>query len=102
MKLAFLFLSFTCYVIVTYSQECRQVMMTVCDDDGMTSRSEKGEKGEVGLPGKAGRAGMKGSKGDPGRVGRKGKSCDLGSLGGDIMRKLEGELNKSNLIENYK
>ncbi|CAK8686898.1 unnamed protein product [Clavelina lepadiformis] len=58
MREAILLLSLACYVMMTYSQECRQVLTTVCDNDVISSNMQKGE------------------------------SCVLGSLGTDIRTRL--------------
>ncbi|XP_076806728.1 microfibril-associated glycoprotein 4-like [Clavelina lepadiformis] len=87
-------LSLACYVRMTYSQQCRQVLTTVCDDDVVNSSMQKGDKGDVGRSGKSGLPGAQGNpgaKGEPGGVGQKGmqgESCALGSLGTDIATKL--------------
>ncbi|CAK8690207.1 unnamed protein product [Clavelina lepadiformis] len=87
-------LSLACYVIMTYSQQCRQVLTTVCDDDVVNSSMHKGDKGDVGRSGKSGSPGAQGdpgAKGEPGGVGQKGmqgESCALGSLGTDIVTRL--------------
>ncbi|XP_076808922.1 microfibril-associated glycoprotein 4-like isoform X2 [Clavelina lepadiformis] len=88
----------TCFVLLvtyrvtmTYSQQCRQVTSTVCDDDVTNVSRQKGDKGEIGSPGKSGSQGIKGSKGDSGGVGEKGaqgESCALGSFGNDIINRL--------------
>ncbi|CAK8686728.1 microfibril-associated glycoprotein 4-like isoform X1 [Clavelina lepadiformis] len=87
-------LSLACYVMMTYSQQCRQVLTTVCDHDVVNSSMQKGDKGDVGRSGKSGLPGAQGNpgaKGEPGEVGKKGmqgESCALGSLGTDIVTKL--------------
>ncbi|XP_076806730.1 ficolin-2-like [Clavelina lepadiformis] len=58
MRAVILLLSLACYVMMTYSQECRQVLTTVCDNDVINSNMQKGE------------------------------SCVLGSLGTDIRTRL--------------
>ncbi|XP_076806713.1 ficolin-2-like [Clavelina lepadiformis] len=58
MRAVILLLSLACYVMMTYSQECRQVLTTVCDNDVINSNMQKGE------------------------------SCVLGSLGTDIITRL--------------
>ncbi|XP_076805213.1 microfibril-associated glycoprotein 4-like [Clavelina lepadiformis] len=89
-----LLLSLACFVIMTYSQQCRQVLTTVCDDDVVNSSMQKGDKGDIGRPGKSGIPGAQGdpgAKGEPGGVGQKGiqgESCALGSLGTDIVTRL--------------
>ncbi|CAK8690181.1 unnamed protein product [Clavelina lepadiformis] len=87
-------LSLACYVMMTYSQQCHQVVTTVCDDDVVNSSMQKGDKGDVGRSGKSGIPGAQGdpgAKGEPGGVGQKGmqgESCALGSLGTDIVTRL--------------
>ncbi|CAK8686932.1 unnamed protein product [Clavelina lepadiformis] len=87
-------LSLACYVMMTYSQQCRQVLTTVCDDDVVNSSMQKGDKGDVGRSGKSGSPGAQGdpgAKGEPGGVGQKGmqgESFALGSLGTDIITRL--------------
>ncbi|XP_076804396.1 uncharacterized protein LOC143448504 [Clavelina lepadiformis] len=87
-------LSLACYVIMTYSQQCRQVLTTVCDHDVVNSSMQKGDKGDVGRSGKSGIPGVQGdpgAKGEPGGVGQEGmqgESCALGSLGTDIITRL--------------
>ncbi|CAK8686762.1 unnamed protein product [Clavelina lepadiformis] len=94
MREVILLLSLACYVIMTYSQQCRQVLTTVCDDDVVNSNMQKGDKGDVGRSGKAGSPGATGdpgAKGESGGVGEKGmqgESCALGSLGTDIISRL--------------
>ncbi|CAK8686763.1 unnamed protein product [Clavelina lepadiformis] len=94
MKRVILLLSLACYVMMTYSQQCRQVLTTVCDHDIINSSMQKGDKGDVGRSGKAGNPGTKGdpgAKGESGGVGEKGRqgeSCALGSLGTDIVTRL--------------
>ncbi|XP_076805210.1 microfibril-associated glycoprotein 4-like isoform X4 [Clavelina lepadiformis] len=85
-----LLLSLACYVMMTYSQQCRQVLTTVCNDDVVNSSMQKGDKGDVGRSGKSGSPGAQGdpgAKGEPGGVGQKGmqgESCALGSLVTDL------------------
>ena len=43
-----------CHVTMVYSQQCRQVMTTVCDDEVTNSRMQKGDKGDVGRSGTLG------------------------------------------------
>ncbi|XP_076805215.1 microfibril-associated glycoprotein 4-like isoform X1 [Clavelina lepadiformis] len=87
-------LSLACFVMMTYSQQCRQVLTTVCDDDVVNSSMQKGDKGDVGRSGKSGIPGAQGhpgAKGEPGGAGQKGmqgESCALGSLGTDIVTRL--------------
>ncbi|CAK8686911.1 unnamed protein product [Clavelina lepadiformis] len=94
MRGVILLFSLACYAMKTYSQQCRQVITTVCDDDVVKSSMQKGDKGDVGRPGKSGIPGAKGDpgdKGEPGGVGKKGMqgdSCALGSLGTDIITRL--------------
>ncbi|CAK8690188.1 unnamed protein product [Clavelina lepadiformis] len=94
MRGVILLLSLTCYVMMTYSQQCRQVLTTVCEDDVVNSSMQKGDKGDVGRPGKSGIPGAQGdpgAKGEPGGVGQKGmqgESCALGLLGTDIATRL--------------
>ncbi|CAK8690191.1 unnamed protein product [Clavelina lepadiformis] len=94
MRGVILLLSLACFVMMTYSQQCRQVLTTVCDDDVVNSSMQKGAKGDVGRSGKSGIPGAKGdpgAKGVPGGVGQKGmqgESCALGSLGTDIVTRL--------------
>ncbi|XP_076805216.1 microfibril-associated glycoprotein 4-like isoform X2 [Clavelina lepadiformis] len=94
MKGVILLFSLACFVMMTYSQQCRQVLTTVCDDDVVNSNMQKGDKGDVGRSGKSGIPGAQGhpgSKGEPGGVGQKGmqgESCDLGLLGTDIVTRL--------------
>ncbi|CAK8687134.1 unnamed protein product [Clavelina lepadiformis] len=42
-----LLLSLACYVIMVYSQQCRQVLTTVCDNDINNSTMETGDKNDV-------------------------------------------------------
>ncbi|XP_076806204.1 fibrinogen-like protein A [Clavelina lepadiformis] len=74
-----------CYVTMVYSQQCRQVMTTVCDDEVTNSRMQKGDKGDVG---RSGKSGSQGAKGEVGEKGMQGDSCALGSLGTDIITRL--------------
>ncbi|XP_076805211.1 microfibril-associated glycoprotein 4-like [Clavelina lepadiformis] len=89
-----LLFSLACFVMMTYSQQCRQVLTTVCDDDVVKSSMQKGDKGDVGRSGKSGIPGAQGdpgAKGEPGGAGQKGmqgESCALGSLGTDIVTRL--------------
>ncbi|XP_076805207.1 microfibril-associated glycoprotein 4-like isoform X1 [Clavelina lepadiformis] len=89
-----LLLSLACYVMMTYSEERRQVLTTDCNNDVVNSTMQKGDKGDVGRSGKSGISGAQGdpgSKGEPGGVGQKGmqgKSCALGSLGTEIVTRL--------------
>ncbi|CAK8686918.1 unnamed protein product [Clavelina lepadiformis] len=88
MREVIVLLSLASYIIMTYSQECRQVLTTVCDNDVINSTMLKGDKGDVG---RSGKSGLPGAKGDPGGVGEKGMqgvSCALGSLGTDILTRL--------------
>ncbi|CAK8684897.1 unnamed protein product [Clavelina lepadiformis] len=75
-------------VFMTYSQPCRQVTSTICDENVSSFSGQKGDKGDVGFPGKSGKQGSKGSKGDPGEKGIQGESCAVESLGEDILRRL--------------
>ncbi|CAK8686815.1 unnamed protein product [Clavelina lepadiformis] len=81
-------LSLACYIIMTYSQQCRQVLTTVCDNDVINSTVLKGDKGDVGRSGKSGLPGAKGEPGGVGEKGMQGDSCALGSLGTDILTRL--------------
>ena len=98
MRGVILLLSLTGYVMMTYSQQCRQVLTTVCDDDVVNSSMQKGDKGDVGRSGKSGSSGAQGhpgAKGEPGGAGQKGmqgESCALGSLGTDIVTRLASKL----------
>ncbi|XP_076805646.1 microfibril-associated glycoprotein 4-like [Clavelina lepadiformis] len=80
-----LLLLVVCYVTMTYSQQCRQVMTTVCDDEVSNSRMQKGDKGDTGRSGKAGSPEV---NGEVGEKGMQGDSCALGSLGTDIISRL--------------
>ncbi|XP_076810821.1 fibrinogen-like protein A isoform X2 [Clavelina lepadiformis] len=77
-----------CCVFMTYSQPCRQVTSTICDENVSNFSGQKGDKGDVGFPGKSGKQGSKGSKGYPGEKGIQGESCAVESLGEDILRRL--------------
>ncbi|CAK8686896.1 unnamed protein product [Clavelina lepadiformis] len=88
MRGVILLLSLACYVIMTYSKECRQVLTTVCDNDVINSTMLKGDKGDVGRSGKSGLPGAKGEPGGVGEKGMQGDSCALGSLGTDIVTRL--------------
>ncbi|XP_076805268.1 microfibril-associated glycoprotein 4-like [Clavelina lepadiformis] len=94
MRGAVLLLSLACYVMMTYSEERRQVLTTDCNNDVVNSTMQKGDKGDVGRSGKSGIPGAQGdpgAKGEPGGVGQKGmqgESCALGSLGTDIITRL--------------
>ncbi|CAK8690154.1 unnamed protein product [Clavelina lepadiformis] len=79
------FMLLVCHVTMVYSQQCRQVMTTVCDDEVTNSRMQKGDKGDVG---RSGKAGSPGAKGEVGEKGMQGDSCALGSLGTDIVTRL--------------
>ncbi|CAK8686830.1 unnamed protein product [Clavelina lepadiformis] len=81
-------LSLACYIIMTYSQQCRQVLTTVCDNDVINSTVLKGDKGDVGRSGKSGLPGAKGEPGGVAQKGMQGESCALGSLGTDILTRL--------------
>ena len=91
-------LSLACYIIMTYSQQCRQVLTTVCDNDVIKSNMQKGDKGDVGGSGnyRSSRAkeypGAKGEAGGFGEKGMQGESCTLGSLGTDIVTRLASKL----------
>ncbi|XP_076806729.1 microfibril-associated glycoprotein 4-like [Clavelina lepadiformis] len=88
MREVIVLLSLASYIMMTYSQECRQVLTTVCENDVINSTMLKGDKGDVG---RSGKSGLPGAKGDPGGVGEKGMqgvSCALGSLGTDILTRL--------------
>ncbi|XP_076807294.1 uncharacterized protein LOC143450575 isoform X2 [Clavelina lepadiformis] len=73
MRGVILLLSLACYVMMTYSQQCRQVLTTVCDNDVIKSNMQKGDKGDAG---------------GFGEKGMQGESCTLGSLGTDIVTRL--------------
>ncbi|XP_076805214.1 microfibril-associated glycoprotein 4-like [Clavelina lepadiformis] len=94
MRGAVLLLSLACYVMMTYSEERRQVLTTDCNNDVVNSTMQKGDKGDVGRSGNSGIPGAQGdpgAKGEPGGVGQKGmqgESCALGSLGTDIVTRL--------------
>ncbi|XP_076805708.1 microfibril-associated glycoprotein 4-like [Clavelina lepadiformis] len=91
MREMILLLSLACYVMMTYSQQCRQDLTTVCNDDVINSTMLKGDKGDVGksgLPGAKGNPGAKGELGGVGEKGMQGESCALGSLGTDIVTRL--------------
>ncbi|CAK8686906.1 unnamed protein product [Clavelina lepadiformis] len=94
MRGVILLLSLACYVMMTYSQQCRQVLTTVCDNDVIKSNMQKGDKGDVGGSGnyRSSRAkeypGAKGEAGGFGEKGMQGESCTLGSLGTDIVTRL--------------
>ncbi|CAK8686721.1 microfibril-associated glycoprotein 4-like [Clavelina lepadiformis] len=94
MREAVLLLSLACYVMMTYSEERRQVLTTDCNNDVVNSTMQKGDKGDVGRSRKSGIPGAQGdpgAKGEPGGVGQKGlqgESCALGSLGTDIITRL--------------
>ncbi|CAK8686727.1 unnamed protein product [Clavelina lepadiformis] len=81
-------LSLACCVTMTYSQQCRQVLTTVCNNDVINSTVLKGDKGDVGRSGKSGLSGAKGEPGGVGQKGMQGESCTLGSLGTDIITRL--------------
>ncbi|XP_076807119.1 fibrinogen-like protein A [Clavelina lepadiformis] len=91
MRGVILLLSLACFVVMTYSQECRQVLTTVCADDVVNSTMQKEDKDDVGRSRKSGSPEAHGAKGEPGAVGQKGmqgESCALGSLGTDIVTRL--------------
>ncbi|XP_076805269.1 microfibril-associated glycoprotein 4-like [Clavelina lepadiformis] len=94
MRGVILLFSLACFVMMTYSQQCRQVLTTVCDDDVNNSSMQKGDKGDVGRSGKSGIPGAQGdpgAKGEPGEAGQKGmqgESCALGSLVTDLATRL--------------
>ncbi|CAK8686809.1 unnamed protein product [Clavelina lepadiformis] len=87
-------LSLAWYVMMTYSEERRQVLTTDCNNDVINTTMQKGDKGDVGRSGKSGipgATGDPGAKGEPGGVGQKGmqgESCALGSPGFDIVTRL--------------
>ncbi|CAK8690213.1 unnamed protein product [Clavelina lepadiformis] len=94
MRGVILLFSLACFVMMTYSQQCRQVLTTVCDDDVVNSSMQKGDKGDVGRSGKSGNPGAQGdpgAKGEPGGAGQKGmqgESCALGSLVTDLASRM--------------
>ncbi|CAK8686931.1 unnamed protein product [Clavelina lepadiformis] len=88
MRRVILLLSLACYVIMTYSQEFRQVPTTVCDNDVINSTMPKGDKGDAGRSGKSGLPGAKGEPGGVGEKGMQGESCALGSVVTDILTRL--------------
>ena len=98
MRGVIILLSLACYVMMTYSHECRQVLATVCDIDVINTAMQKGDKGDVGRPGESG---LPGAKGEPGGVGEKemkGESCALGSLGNKILQRLKSKLISSHRL----
>ncbi|CAK8686749.1 unnamed protein product [Clavelina lepadiformis] len=80
--------------VLSMTRKIKQVLTTVCDDDVVNSRMQKGDKGDVGRSGKSGIPGAKGdlgAKGEPGGVGQKGmqgESCALGSLVTELATRL--------------
>ncbi|CAK8686767.1 unnamed protein product [Clavelina lepadiformis] len=81
MKTGTLLLVLACYVTMTYSQQCRQVVTTVCDDDATFTWTQKIEKSELKCPGADGPIGA-------GENDHPTESCILGSLGTDIVTRL--------------
>ena len=95
MRGVILLLSLACFVVMTYSQQCRQVLTTVCADDVVNSTMQKEDKGDVGRSGSPGAQGDPGAKGEPGAVGQKGmqgESCALGSLVTDLASRMTSKL----------
>ncbi|CAK8690155.1 unnamed protein product [Clavelina lepadiformis] len=70
-----------CYVTITYSQQCRQVVTTVCDDDATFTWTRKLDKSELKCPGADGTIG-------PGQNKNRTELCAQGSLGTDIAIRL--------------